>query len=73
VKRIVNSDWFAGNLGFLVGVLGVGSEAYKDFSVTMRCSLLLSLTVPALVDLAPLDLTGTWYVLPDRPDRRVLS
>ena len=30
MKRIVKSDRFASNLRFLVGVLGVGSEAYKD-------------------------------------------
>ena len=30
MKRIVESDQFAGNLRFLVGVLGVGSEVYKD-------------------------------------------
>ena len=30
MKRIVKSDRFASNLRFLVGVLGVGSEAYKE-------------------------------------------
>ena len=58
MKRIVNSDWFVVNLGFLVGVLGVGSEAYNGFVCFNALFAIVALTVSALVDLAPLDPPG---------------